>query len=466
MFLKRLDVRLALFFSLLLAISSLVLSGLTYTTLFSAIRSRDRMEIEHLALEYWARFQLETTEDIIFQLQTEQMATDREDYLLRLADPENSTLFLDLPGEWETFNLAPLFNSRSITSRDFIVLKSRDERYKLEVKTLVLDSGYLVQIGSSTEDRAILQRIFFRVFSTVILFLILISFATGVFLSSRSLRPIRKLNAAIKSIIMTGNVNARIPESDTQDELNALVTAFNTMLERIELLISGMQHTLDNVAHDLRTPLTRFRGVAELALRDGGKNGGDENQSDYKEALSEGLVQSEHILSMLNAILDIAAAESGLMKLTKSEIDLPLLIDEVLEPYSYVAEEKSIHIDKTIEPGLTLECDPGKMRQAVGNLLDNALKYTGDGGTVNIACFSKEPNRACIQITDSGTGIDAADLPHIWDRLYRSRKTWENPGLGLGLSIVKAIVDAHGGTTGVESVPGKGSTFTICITKL
>ena len=415
------------------------------------------MQIEHRALEYWARFQLENTEEILFDLQTELMTSGRDLFFLRLASPENITIFMEIPGEWEIFDFTPLYNNAANSSRDFIVLKSKEMGYSLEIKTLLLDSGHLLQIGASTEERFSLQLIFLRVFSTVFIFLILISFASGVYLSSRSLQPIRKLNSAITSIIKTGNMSARIPESGTGDELNDLVVSFNTMLGRIDQLISGMRHTLDNVAHDLKTPMTRFRGVAELALS------GKGNPESYKEALSEGLVQSEHILSMLNAILDIAAAESGLMKLNTEKVNLKDIILEVLEPYQYIADEKQVYIEKKLADTTVIECDPGKIRQAAGNLVDNAIKYTGEGGCVSVQTFRNDSGRVCLRIADSGPGIEPDDLPYIWDRLYRSRKIADKPGLGLGLSIVKAIVEAHGGTIAAESTPGRGSTFTICV---
>ena len=169
-------------------------------------------------------------------------------------------------------------------------------------------------------------------------------------------------------------MDVRAPTSQTGDELDVLATLFNVLLEKIKILITGMQNSLDNVAHDLRTPLMRLRGIAETALRS------EQSPEVLREALMDSLEESERIASMLNALMDISEADAGMMKLHLEEFNLSKLIEEVVELYHYVAEEKDVRIHTSCAKDLYLTVDANRIRQVLGNLLDNAVKYTSRRG--------------------------------------------------------------------------------------
>ncbi|MBW1732423.1 MAG: HAMP domain-containing histidine kinase [Deltaproteobacteria bacterium] len=160
--------------------------------------------------------------------------------------------------------------------------------------------------------------------------------------------------------------------------------------------------------------------------------------------------------------MDISEAETGTMKLDKKQLDLKEVVQRVLELYGYLAEEKNIQINVRIPEGLSLVADPSRLSQVLANLVDNAIKYSTDGERIEIKAYQSRGN-IIINVKDTGRGISKEDLPRIWDRLYRGDQSRSQRGLGLGLSLVKAIVEAHKGTVQVESEPGKGSTFTITI---
>jgi signal transduction histidine kinase len=209
------------------------------------------------------------------------------------------------------------------------------------------------------------------------------------------------------------------------------------------------------VAHDLRTPLTRLRGTAEVALR-------SDDRAAAREALAVCIEESDHLLTALRALMDISEAETGLMKLDRTEVSLDRLATDVQELYADVAEDAGVSLDVQHGDAVVVRADAVRMRQAIANLVDNAIKYTARGGAVTLA-LARTETTATIQVRDTGEGISAAALPKIWDRLYRAEPSRSKPGLGLGLSMVKAIVVAHGGEVTVASAPGKGSTFTIAL---
>jgi signal transduction histidine kinase len=273
-------------------------------------------------------------------------------------------------------------------------------------------------------------------------------------ITRRALRPIGDLARATQGIVDSGDLGLRVEMRGTNDGLDRLGALFNRMLSRNEALVRAMKESLDNVAHDLRTPMARLRAGAELALREGA------DAAQLREALAETIEESDRVLGMLTTLMDITEAETGAMRLHKSSEDLAAIAREAIELYDLVSSERGVHIVTRLAPGVIVSVDRARIRQVCANLIDNAVKYTAPGGRVEVTVTS-EGTTGIVSIADTGMGISPEDRPRVWDRLYRGDRSRTERGLGLGLSLVRAVVEAHGGEVRLQSEVGVGSTFEV-----
>ena len=327
---------------------------------------------------------------------------------------------------------------------------------ELAVQTAERDVGqFRIELGVSDQPwSALLARL--RLGALILAAAaLLLAMLGGAMLTRRGLRPVRDLAETARAIDRSGDLSRRVVERGSGDELDDLSVAFNRMLDRNQRLVHGMRDALDNVAHDLRTPLTRLRGTAEVALSEA-------DPATAREALADCIEETDRVLVILRAAMDVSEAESGIMKLERVPTALGRLAADTIDLYTAVAEDAGVALSITSDDGVVAEVDAARMRQAIANLVDNAIKYTPRDGRVEIE-IERTGADATVRVRDTGMGITPDALPRIWDRLYRGDASRSKPGLGLGLSLVKAIVQAHGGDVAVESIVGAGSTFSIRI---
>ena len=453
---RMLGLRLSAWYATVFVLGMLVLVVVSYTLLASALTQRDHDIIRATLREYASRYELGGVFAVRRAVELEERTGGEERLFVRVLGPDADALFVRMPQGWDAYAQEDLGDGGGGgTGGD----RAHDSRAVLEVASARLSDGTILQVGKSNEIRVALLRRFQIVVGLVSTLALAIGVLGGLVLTRSTVQPIYDLIDVVGGIIRTGRTDTRVPEpkehGDAVDELSA---QFNTMLDRINGLITAMGQSLDNVAHDLRTPIARLRGIAERALQSA-------DPAEQREALADCLEESDRILSILNTLMDISEAETGVLQLRRAPIDLRALLTEVRELYEDVADVKKVAV--TLEAGedVTVSGDRDRLRQVFANLLDNAIKYTPAGGSVRVDVKS-DANRAVVTVADTGGGIPAAHLPRIWERLYRGDASRSERGLGLGLSLVKAYVEAHGGTVEASSEPGRGSIFTVRLPNL
>lgn len=442
--------RLITWYTVFFVLSFLAVNIYVYTVISSFIYEQSRDEVSE-DIQELKDIYLENGMDA---LHTEIFEDENDPFIVRLISSEGNVIMERVPEDWEGINLSEIDEPSHSEEIGWQYLLESGAEERIEAASLGVPDGSVLQIAQAVDDREELLSDIRWVYLLSLVPIIALGYIGGLFVANRALNPIRQLIAALSSIVESGKMDKRVPVPETDMLYRELISLFNTMLDKIETLVNGMRGVLDNVAHDLRTPMTRFRGTAEVALSS------ERNGNTLREALVDCVEESERILIMLNTMMDVSEAETGAMKLNTESINVAPLVDDIVELYDYVAEEKGVTVNTSLPLELYVTADRGRLRQVLANLLDNAIKYTPSGGSVDIEAV-KVQDEVKITVRDTGVGISDKELDSIWDRLYRGDKSRSERGLGLGLSLVKAIVGAHRGYVEVLSSPGSGSVFSV-----
>ncbi|MXZ80837.1 MAG: HAMP domain-containing protein [Gammaproteobacteria bacterium] len=280
-----------------------------------------------------------------------------------------------------------------------------------------------------------------------LLVMILLSALGGTFLGRKAAQKIARINRTTTSI-MSGNMSERVPLSRKADDLDQVAANLNVMLDRIETLMEDIRRVSDNIAHDLRTPLSRLRYRLEDALTK------TTPESEVTESLEQSIREADSLLATFNALLRIAKIEAGQVEAGFTDIEISVLLKDIVEFYEPLAEEKEQTVVASLEPDVTSYGDRNLLFQAFANIVENAIKYTPEQGTISIT-LNRSDDHVTVVITDSGPGIPESEMEGVFVRFHRLDQSRNSPGSGLGLSMAKAIITLHRGTiTPQDNEPG------------
>lgn len=368
-----------------------------------------------------------------------------------LTDANGVTIWLTVPKQFDDLPSSYFLPPEAINLEgwQFYDLPIQND---LDVFSHRFDDGIKLFVGRTTERQEMLVENLRDIFFFIVFGIILFGAGGGAALAYQVLRPVRNLTKTVKEV-SKGDMACRVPISQPKGELDELAELVNNMLQRIETLVIAMRDALDNLGHDLRTPLTRMKTKIERTLIE------ETSYEMQRETLMDCAEEIERINSIITMLMDIAEAETGQMRLKLETFSAGDLLRDITEFYEIIAEDRNISL--TFEPAeIMVTADRHRITQALGNLVDNALKYTPENGFVMLAAYS-DSQTVTLAVSDSGIGIPQEERERIFDKLYRLDKSRSEKGIGLGLSLVRAVVIAHEGSVTVGDVPHGGSVFAI-----
>lgn len=314
---------------------------------------------------------------------------------------------------------------------------------------------WIIEMGAPTDqiDSALHELLITLLFSLPIL--ILIAAAGGYYLVRRSLQPVEDIRANAE-LITFGNLSNRLPVAATGDALEHLSETLNQMLKRLEDAYQQASRFSADASHELRTPLTIMRTELESIVQE------PQLAENLRERVGSVLEEAEYLSRITESLFAISRLDAGEAKMESKRLDLADVVVNTAEQMLLLAEEKKLDMEITAIRPVPVEGDQSRLRQVVVNLLDNAIKYTPPGGKIHVRVIADAPC-ALLEIQDNGIGISPDALPHVFDRFFRadSVRTRNVGGAGLGLAIVRSIVQAHGGWVKIESTPGKGTLIVV-----
>ncbi len=365
---------------------------------------------------------------------TERSAAGEDtDRIYLLANPDYTPLAGNLPAWPEDLRRGEGWARLTLTERG-----DEHDMREARVLSVTLPGGTHLLIGRDLHEREELREHTLNTLFWALGVMLVLALAGGLVLSRGVLRRIDRINHTSRAI-MAGHLEQRMPLNGSGDEFDQLAQNLNLMLDQIEHLMNGLREVSDNIAHDLRSPLTRLKSRLESALRE------TSNSARYCTAMEQTLSEVDGVLATFNALLRIAQAEAGAHRSDWTPIDLGAIARDVAELYQPAVEEQGDTLTTHIAAGLMLHGSRELVAQALANLLDNAIKYTPRGSRIELGA-TRVADAIELSVSDNGPGIPAAAREHVLERFVRLDASRNQPGSGLGLSLVRAVANLHHAT--------------------
>ncbi|QDK39105.1 ATP-binding protein [Bdellovibrio sp. NC01] len=458
----RISTKLTFAYSLVLILSSTLIFSYLYFQITHALQDQERVILQSKLEEYSNRIEIRGLKDFNEYFMYVPNYDRDASLLIGVFSAKGEMIFFHEP--FPSFKVdMDLLNKELANQKQRYFDFSLPEKFGNEAVLVLgrsLKDGSRLVVAKSTEGLGAQLRNLQKIFWWSLLPVALIGFLGGLFLSNSTLSPVREVINSMKKID-SGNFATRVPVGNSEDELEELKVLFNKMLDKIENLVNGLREAFDHLAHDIRTPVTRLRGRAEIALQSEG------DVESYREALQSCFENSDKILNFLQVLSDITEAENRSRRLRLEKKFISDLVTDMMNLYEMAFEEKEIQVVQKLDKHDWAMVDSRLISRVIANLLDNAHKYTPPGGTVTIETINQTEN-VILRVTDSGPGIAADEHSLIWQKLYRIDKARSEYGMGLGLTFVKAVVEAHEGKVSVKSPvkDGHGTEFEVILQKM
>ncbi|NOY22814.1 MAG: HAMP domain-containing histidine kinase [Acidobacteria bacterium] len=447
-------------FSLRLRVNLLVSGLFIFSSLFIFVAVDFTLERELLrqqdegllddSVEFTGHFNSLGQASLLDELQREYQTTDKEKDLYALLDRNGRVLFKAGPAVPKRIFSVLTQRVQDKTVPAYTTVQLEDGR-SLRILAAGFPGNRILVLGRDMAQLAFLIKRYREIFSRTAIIVLLLAFLMGWGVSNRVVRGILRVADGARAI-RDGRFDYRVSPSKDGTELTELSESFNDMADRIQALLHELETVSGNVAHDLKSPLTRIRGVAEGAVL----------QNPELEKWAGPIVEeSDRLIGMIETMLNIARMNAGLMEIEKKPVNFNRLLSTAVDLFTPVAEEKGLTFlldlpdGDTVAPG-----DERRLQRMMANLIDNALKFTRPGGVVEVS-LKKKANGIGIAVADSGIGIPDAEKELVFQRFHRGEQSRSTPGSGLGLTLAKAIAEIHGGTISVSDSPLGGSSFTV-----
>jgi two-component system heavy metal sensor histidine kinase CusS len=396
----------------------------------------------------------ETGPDVFAEELKGRRAGEHTAYWIRMLDPQGRT-YAETPGMDRS--LPPeMFPPPQKSASTVGSLKSYRRGPKLfSLVTVNEESGsqpYTLQVAQDRSSDELVERNFAVLFITVLCGSVLASAFIAVIVTKRGLRPLREMTQSVARIGPT-HLKERVTPAEWPRELQPLAIAFDDMLKRLDDSFTRLSQFSADLAHELRTPIGNMIGEAQVALTR------DRTAAEYRETIESTVGECERLSRIVDNLLFVARVDAAREPIARKRLDARAAVEKIAAFYQTVAEDH--HVTITCRGEGHIYADPDLFERALGNLLDNALRFTPENGSIQIA-LSERDGRSEVAVSDNGRGIDPEHLPRVFDRFYRADSSRGSDGAGLGLALVKSIVDLHGGSAKIESEIGCGTTVTLC----
>lgn len=411
--------------------------------------------LNHKLIGYYAYYQTEETNLFLNHIRRDILNDTRKQFFIRMVNSEGNEIYSYMPYTWRNFERGELLKDGGLRDEKYITLTSPDHDFNLLSTQIIFYDGSYIQGGISLESRQDLFMLYQNSYSRIFPFILIFSFLVGTLTTSHALAPIKVLNRDIEQLTQTADISRRLKASGSGDQLDHLTQRINAFLEKIGQLIEELKGTMDSAAHDLRTPLTRLAGRAEVALRNP-----ETDVEELRDVLTDTIEDSQEILKIFNTLMTISESEKRL-EAERESFSLEHEIRDIADLYSLIAEEKNVLIVLDLAPlHRSYRGSPLRIKQAISNLVDNAVKYSIPDSSIIIRMTGGRGG-ITIEVENQGEYIAEEEQNKIWTRFYRCEKSRTSEGLGLGLSLVRAVIEAHRGSIDVKSEAGGSTVFIV-----